>query len=293
MEDKEKIDIKWLADNGWNVYSSQEYQKIQEEKPDMNDIRNGYVYIMEYNYKIKIGKTYQPFRRTVELLRQCAYYSDGMTGRIAISCAHENYNSNEKELHNYFCENKVLNGELFKLSFEYVLNQLVDLNMVFLPVKNIDLSSRADIIMDYFRDYNYVSQEEKRDFFKLQPKKGFIDALAEFSREKGNFHKLFSEIYNYIGRFYDLDTLWSQYMNSERIYHDPTHAVKYLYEVFWFYPDVMEKIYDYLFKYHKDMMLNEFVYYKSSFQKMVEDEINNLKREEEFKLLITNSNSNK
>ena len=38
MEDKEKIDIKWLADNGWNVYSSSEYQKIQEEKPDMNDI---------------------------------------------------------------------------------------------------------------------------------------------------------------------------------------------------------------------------------------------------------------
>lgn len=124
--------------------------------------------------------------------------------------------------------------------------------------------------VNMFHGYTEVSQSEREYFFKKQSKYGFLESLAEFSKEKGIFYTLFSYIYHYVSQYFNLDYLWESYVSSEHIL--PDHKPIYLYQIFWFYPDVMEKIYDYLFGYQTEIMFKEFINFKSAEQIHFEEE---------------------
>lgn len=258
-----------LAVREWNIYSFKEYIKIKEEKPFTN-METGYLYIIEYKNDVKIGKTRRPYNRIKDLSKQCEFYSKGKTGRVAISCSHSNFDYNEKKLHEYFEKYRISNGELFKMKFEYAMEEIKNANLYFSNIVPQDSNENLYKMVNMLHGYTEVSQSEREYFFEKQSKYGFLESLAEFSKEKGIFYTLFSHIYHHVSQYFNLDYLWESYVSSEHIL--PDHKPIYLYQIFWFYPDVMEKIYDYLFGYQTEIMFKEFINFKSAEQIHFEEE---------------------
>lgn len=110
---------------------------------------NGFVYIVEFGDKTKIGCTTNPSRR-IGQLKATAAYGGLVLGRIALTPEHTNYREIESLLHGYFAKYRVEGTELFKLGFDEILASLPEL-----PLKNESLcfDEQANAFVDAMKGF--------------------------------------------------------------------------------------------------------------------------------------------
>ena len=89
----------------------------------------GYVYVLEADNIVKIGKTMNIQSRLRELKYSLKEYGGKELNRIAISVLHKNYGKTEKYLHSFFSQYRKGNTELFDIDFDTVLEQMPDLHL--------------------------------------------------------------------------------------------------------------------------------------------------------------------
>lgn len=120
---------------------------------ELNDLEQaspytGFVYIVEFGDKTKIGCTNNPSRRIGQLKATAAYGGLGL-GRIALTPEHTNYREIESLLHHYFAKYRVEGTELFNLGFDEILASLPEL-----PLKDesLRLNEKANDFLDVLKD---------------------------------------------------------------------------------------------------------------------------------------------
>lgn len=96
------------------------------EKENTTDDLMGYVYIIEWDNKVKIGSSSQIEQRVKTLKRNGEIYGNCHLGRIGISPAHTNYYENEKMLHAYFADCRIETTELFQIPFDDIILSIPD-----------------------------------------------------------------------------------------------------------------------------------------------------------------------
>ena len=89
----------------------------------------GYVYALEIGSRVKIGMTSQPYTRLQNLASVIAVYGAEDVGRVLLSQAHTNYQSNERALHAAFGEVRV-GRELFNMSLDNLIDSMPALRFV-------------------------------------------------------------------------------------------------------------------------------------------------------------------
>lgn len=83
----------------------------------------GFVYILEWGNKTKIGCSTNPSNR-INQLKATALYGGVNLGRIALTPGHTNYLEIESFLHRHYAEYRIEGTELFNLEFDEVLSSL-------------------------------------------------------------------------------------------------------------------------------------------------------------------------
>lgn len=108
----------------------------------------GFVYIVEFGDKTKIGCTTNPSRRIGQLKAVAAYGGFGL-GRIALTPGHTNYRETELLLHHYFAKDRIEGTELFNLGFDEILASLPEL-----PLKDesLRLHDEASAFLEFLKD---------------------------------------------------------------------------------------------------------------------------------------------
>lgn len=109
----------------------------------------GFVYIVEFGDKTKIGCTNNPSRR-IGQLKATAAYGGLVLGRIALTPEHTNYRDTEQLLHLYFSKYRVEGTELFKLGFDEIMASLPEL-----PLKDesLRLHEKENAIFEALTDF--------------------------------------------------------------------------------------------------------------------------------------------
>lgn len=188
----------------WTCYNETEYELLKE-LDFANFSRKGYVYVLEYGNKIKIGTTKEPFKRLKSLKSMAENYLDTFTGRLLISKAHYNRFENEKVLHNMFSDSKIGNGELFSASFNEAIKKVVESKIEYVLEDTESTASIDDIIRKFLGDRDYLPKSNGRPrFICFSEKFEFIMFSAGiFSDDKNK--EIYSEIENYINQFFDYD----------------------------------------------------------------------------------------
>lgn len=82
------------------------------------DGETGFVYLLQYGNRIKIGCTKRPYSRIMNWINIANNYSDVGIGEIYISIPHYNYLRSEKAIHKFFDGKRIPKTELFKISME-------------------------------------------------------------------------------------------------------------------------------------------------------------------------------
>lgn len=108
----------------------------------------GFVYIVEFGDKTKIGCTTNPSRRIGQLKATAAYGGFGL-GRIALTPEHTNYRETELLLHHYFAKDRVEGTELFNLGFDEILASLPELQ---LKDESLRLYDETNAFLEFLKD---------------------------------------------------------------------------------------------------------------------------------------------
>lgn len=116
--------------NEIKIFSSEEYNKIEEIKKERKMDYYGYVYALEWGNTVKIGQTIN-FKERLTALKCTARYANAKIGKIAISIPHSNYIENEKRLHKIYNRQRIENTELFKTNLSDVATTMSMLEFSF------------------------------------------------------------------------------------------------------------------------------------------------------------------
>lgn len=108
------------------VFTKDEFGSIRTIEKLNKDKYTGFFYVLEWDNKVKIGSTKNPYQRIMALKRSAENYGNSKIGRAALSVPHTNYVENEKMLHKVFKQNRKTGSELFDMDFEDVLLCLPD-----------------------------------------------------------------------------------------------------------------------------------------------------------------------
>lgn len=107
--------------NDIKVFTNEQYDELKGLKKSSPYI--GFVYILEWGNKTKIGWSTNPSKR-INQLKKTALYGGVDIGRIAITPGHTNYWGIENFLHKYYAKHRIEGTELFNLGFDEILNSL-------------------------------------------------------------------------------------------------------------------------------------------------------------------------
>ena len=150
--------------NKFKIVSEFELKQLENE---MKDSYLGVVYILEYGENVKIGCTNQPFTRYRTLKHNAEDYGNVKIGKILLSEAHTNYRRNESILHKIFQGYRILNTELFNVSFDDAMEKLNDVGLEFFnDSKEISLHAErsAKALFDcVFNNKSCISEDENID----------------------------------------------------------------------------------------------------------------------------------
>lgn len=197
--------------DNWTLYEKTEYTLLKEL--DFNGCsKKGYVYILEYGDKLKIGTTKEPWQRLKSLKFMGNNYSNVCTGAILVSKAHYNRFENEKILHGIFSDSRYGDGELFSENFDKAIEKILKIDLEFVLDNKRPKRSTKDIIRLLRGDRNNLphSKDNKPMFICFSDRVEFIMfSIGIFSKDEKE--KLFSEIENYINQFCDYQSYKNGY----------------------------------------------------------------------------------
>lgn len=97
------------------------------------DERIGYVYLIEFGGKIKIGCTKNPYSRICQWRHIAEDYNNIKIRNVYISVPHENYMYSEKRIHNAVSNKRIPNTELFDIG----INEAIEM-----ASKNLDFRKK-------------------------------------------------------------------------------------------------------------------------------------------------------
>lgn len=202
--------------DNWTLYDSTECELLKEL--DFTDYsKKGYVYILEYGDKLKIGTTKEPSKRLKSLKFTGKNYSDVLTGAILISKEHYNRFENEKILHKAFSDSRYGNGELFSISLNEAIEKVLEIELEFV-LENTKAKVPAEYIIKAFHgDRNNLPKSMRKTQFLCWSDEFEYKMFSKgifFEEEK---RKLFSEIENYIEHFFDYQSYKKGYEQEMEI----------------------------------------------------------------------------
>ena len=114
--------------NNLQIFSSDNLEPIRDFEKSIGDYL-GVIYFFEYGNKVKIGRTIRPYQRIKALKRDAERYHETKTGRVAFTQLHTNFVETEKIFHKYFDDMRVVNTELFDISFDCLLQELANIDV--------------------------------------------------------------------------------------------------------------------------------------------------------------------
>lgn len=175
---EEKI---YVRDQLWHL--SENINQVDDKKSDFF----GYVYALEYDNKIKIGKTKNIFQRMKTIKTYAEKYADIETGVFLYSLPHVNYHENEKILHDYFKDYRIEGTELFNLS-------ILDFTKM-VPKLNFDFDCQK-IEKENFQSYEQLKNLiiSTRDKYSYSVEDMLIELLNEIKKIKNENQILKDEL---------------------------------------------------------------------------------------------------
>lgn len=103
--------------NDLQIFNSSDFGEI----PNSNENGFGYVYVIGFDDKVKIGCTTNPKNRIKTIERILRNFAGTEIKKVALSEAHSNYYGNEKHVHNMFSEYRISGSEVFNIPFDEVV----------------------------------------------------------------------------------------------------------------------------------------------------------------------------
>ena len=110
------------------IFNYNDIDGIEATERKYADIRcKGWVYALEYGEMVKIGCSSNPSQRYKQLIHNGVDYAGLNMKRFVLSRACVNFRQLEAELHNTFAPFRKNGTELFRVSFNEIVNALFDL----------------------------------------------------------------------------------------------------------------------------------------------------------------------
>lgn len=179
----------------WDIYDCTQLGKIKELEKGKSSPYVGFVYIFEWNNKIKIGSTAHPHKRIIDLRGVKKYGNVNQSGHVAISKECTNYAENERKLHKLFSEVRITGTELFDISFEDIVANIPQIE---LKNESKQKQEKGESLVEYFKKintelldkemYDMINNHPEEFMYKLLEERYQMDMLAEKLAQIIGFH---------------------------------------------------------------------------------------------------------
>lgn len=138
--------------NDLQIFENAEFEKLKDITPQCFF---GYVYVLECENEVKIGKTETPYKRISNIAQTLDKYAGRSISRVALSVKHTNYSENETKLHKIFANYRLRNSEFFDLDFDYVVEQINEIIDIEYKDESERLKKEEDIWLEKFKEFAY------------------------------------------------------------------------------------------------------------------------------------------
>lgn len=118
------------------LFSKKDFCKIRDLEINHKIPYAGFVYLLPWGNKIKIGCTGKVSNRIKTLISQAEGYGGKKVNWCIISAPHTNYRENEHILHKHFSNYRINGTELFLISKERILDDIKN-NVIILNEQNV------------------------------------------------------------------------------------------------------------------------------------------------------------